>query len=72
MFQGPANITIELSPVGYRGMVIGYTFVAWSVGYMSVPLAAYLINTWKALRAVCVLPFAFVFLCWTILPESPR
>ena len=72
LFQSPLGITTEISSVNYRGMVIGLACIAWSVGMILMPLLAYLVNRWKTLRVVSVLPLAFVFLCWTILPESPR
>ena len=72
LFQSPLGITIEISSVNYRGMVIGLTCIAWSIGMILMPLLAYLVNRWKTLRIVSVVPFALVFLYWTILPESPR
>ena len=72
LFQSPLGITTEISSVKYRGMVIGLACMAWSVGMILMPLLAYLVNRWKILRVVSVVPLAYVFLCWTILPESPR
>ena len=72
LFQSPLGITTEISSVNYRGLVIGLACIAWSVGMILMPLLAYLVNRWKILRVVSVVPLAFVFFCWTILPESPR
>lgn len=72
LFQSPMNITTEISTISGRGKVIGWSCVFWSLGNCVLPLVAWLIKRWKILKVVCVIPMAFIFFCWKIIPESPR
>ena len=72
LFQSPLAITTEISSIKGRGLVIGWACIAWSVGNCAMPFVAWLIKRWKILRVVCVIPMAFIFVCWKIIPESPR
>ncbi len=45
LFQCPLNISTEISNVSYRGFVIGYGCITWSIGYCIMPLMAWGINT---------------------------
>lgn len=72
LFQTPMSIITEISSVKGRAFVIGFGCVTWSLGNMVLPLIGWLLPRWKWLKIVCTLPMLFVFLCWKIIPESPR
>lgn len=72
LFQSPLNILCEISNVSKRGYVICYACMAWSLGNIAFPLVGYLIASWKPLKVVSVVPLAFLFFTWKLLPESPR
>ncbi len=72
LFQGPMSITSELCTTAVRGKAIGWGMITWALGNCLLPLIGYLINTWQILQVVCVVPMAFAFFCWKIVPESPR
>jgi len=72
LFQSPLNITTEMCNIEQRGFVIGVACIAWALGNMTLPLVGYLIPRWKWITVVSVVPMAFVFFMFKILPESPR
>jgi len=72
LFQSPLNIITEMCNIEQRGFVIGVACIAWAIGGMLLPLIGYLLPSWKELTALSVVPMAFVFLTFKILPESPR
>lgn len=72
LFQSPLNITTEMCNIDQRGFVIGVACIAWALGNMVLPLFGYLIPRWKWITVVSVVPMAFVFFTYKILPESPR
>lgn len=72
LFQSPLNILCEISNISKRGYVICYACIAWSFGNIAFPLVGYLIASWKTIKIVSVVPLAFLFFTWRLLPESPR
>jgi len=72
LFQSPLNILCEISNISKRGLVICYACIAWSLGTIAFPVVGYLIASWKMLKIVSVVPLAFLFFTWNLLPESPR
>eukprot|EP00095_Tigriopus_kingsejongensis_P001794 snap_masked-scaffold2424_size15851-processed-gene-0.2 protein:Tk01794 transcript:snap_masked-scaffold2424_size15851-processed-gene-0.2-mRNA-1 annotation:"organic cation transporter protein" len=63
---------LEIAGVRYKAQAgIGIDFF-WVVGWMSLSLMAYLLNSWRHLLMATSLPgFASIILIW-VMPESPR
>ncbi|XP_071526251.1 organic cation transporter protein-like isoform X2 [Panulirus ornatus] len=63
---------METCAAKYRAAVGTLIVIPWSLGYMVVPLIAYLVRPWKFLQIAYSIPglSAIIYFWW--LPESPR
>ena len=76
LFSLFVNLIIEyLKQVGkrYRTDVVLMTSFGWVIGYLILPLVAYLVHNFRYLQLVSTVIMTFMFILWVPhIPESPR
>ncbi|KAK4296972.1 hypothetical protein Pmani_030576 [Petrolisthes manimaculis] len=60
----PYIICLELTPVGYRALVVMLSFLAWTFGMCCVSLVAWLVPQWKFLALSTCVPCVLGFCYW--------
>ncbi|GFQ70039.1 organic cation transporter protein [Trichonephila clavata] len=63
---------MEIMSPKYRSDYGIGTYFGWSIGYLIVPLFAWLLRDWLWIHIVITLPCFFLLSSWWLLPESPR
>ena len=62
----------EITGPAYRAISGTMVWVFFTGGLLLVTLEAYLLQNWKLLQLVSVVPYIFVFFLWSCVPESIR
>lgn len=63
---------LELSGPKYRadlGIAIQF---GWALGYVIIPVMAYLVPNFRYLQMICTIPQCLLLVGWWLVPESPR
>ncbi|GFW33465.1 transposable element Tcb2 transposase [Trichonephila clavipes] len=63
---------MEIMSPKYRSDYGIGTYFGWSIGYLILPLFAWLLRDWLWIHIVITLPCFFLLSTWWLLPESPR
>lgn len=65
-------LTMEIISPKYRSDYGIGTYFGWSMGYLILPLFAWILRDWLWIHIVITLPSFFLLSTWWLLPESPR